>query len=159
MDPARARGPADPVRGGVRDQVRGLGGEDHVPGALPRLHVRLPGQRGVCQVARLPSRDKQDGRRGSPVVFITRSVWLGSVCLRSLRPVFLFVAAGCAQVSALNLAVVLLTLLVALGPGSWEATMKVLRLVSRRTKVFKSQKHVDVMFALNLFELMRMQVG
>ena len=37
--------------------------------------------------------------------------------------------------------------------------MKVLRLVSRRTKVFKSQKHVDVMFALNLFEHMRMQVG
>ncbi len=37
--------------------------------------------------------------------------------------------------------------------------MKVLRLVSRRTKVFKSQKHADVMFALNLFELMRMQVG
>jgi len=73
--------------------------------------------------------------------------------------VFLFVAAGCAQVSALNLAVVLLTLLVALGPGSWEATMKVLRLVSRRTKVFKSQKHVDVMFALNLFEHMRLQVG
>ncbi len=37
--------------------------------------------------------------------------------------------------------------------------MKVHRLVSRRTKVFKSQKHVDVMFALNVFEHMRMQVG
>ena len=36
--------------------------------------------------------------------------------------------------------------------------MKTLRKISRRTKVRKAQKHVDVMFGLAFFEHLRIQV-